>query len=159
MVYQDLIYKLLNNEFEHLHIEEGFGRKVILLNNLVIKIPKNISNDVRSCIMQSELEYTIYSKEHSDVLCPIFYYDNGITIMKRVESNPDVLLSLIPSNLTFKEMIFNLYGKEILHLADTYNLNLSDLVNITNWGYDKELKRFVCLDYGLRNNIEKMNLF
>lgn len=159
MNYDNIINNILTNKNTVFRTEHGIGRTVYLIDNLAIKIPRNNSRDTRSGICQSKLEYEIYSKEKLNMLCPVLYYNNGIVIMKRVESNPDILMNLVPRDLTFKELIFKLYGKEICYLADIYNLNMIDLVNIANWGYDTELSKFVCIDYGYKNNTEKMNLF
>lgn len=159
MDYDKLIKEILTSGDKTFETEHGLGREVYLVNNLAIKIPRNNSSDVRSGVSQSRIEYTIYNETKSKMLCPILYYNNGIIVMKRVESNPNELLQLIPNDTTFRELIFKEYGQELITLANTYNLNMIDLTNIMNWGYDKELNEFVCIDYGLQNNLNRMDLF
>lgn len=153
-------YDIANNINDY-HNEIGMGRLVILLDDVVIKIPKTRGNRDFDGIQQNIFEYNLYSKLQTDVLAKCISLKDNILIMERIESNPDRVMELMGL-----QTIYDLHSEiqkrltpDLIQSLNKNNVNIKDFLSFNNWGYNTKLGKLQCLDYGLCNSTARMNMF
>ena len=157
-----LVDDVLGGKYENVHTEKGLGRKVYIFDRVVVKVPRTTddSEDNRSGSSQMCIEKIIYENYNSKMLCPILEFYKGCIIMKRIETNPDIMLSFVPEEKEISEFLYDMYWMEIDKLVKDYNLEIVDLLYMNNWGFDEDSNTFKCVDYGLvSKEVRCMDLF
>lgn len=141
--------KEITHEFKY--IGEGASRKVYEVNELyIIKIPKGTSGKE-----QSDFENYLYNNANlkfKKYLCPILFYNNYRTIMKKAVPVKDLIsdrdLSIFDVlNFSSKDI----FKKNLKEFTKLYGLLYPDIKSITSWGLI-ENKPFL-IDYGCTNKI------
>lgn len=137
----------INKNFEFLG--EGLGRIVYGINeDYVIKIAKDEDGDY-----QCSVENYIYCNCHDSLkkyLCPVLWYKPNMIVMKRALP----LTHLVKTkNIDIKKIKSDDFYKDILILANQFDLLSEDVIATSSWGIlDKKL---VLIDYGCTTEFHK----
>lgn len=138
---------------EKLYIEEGFGRTVILLDNIVIKDPIELENLEGGGCVQNLKELEVWLSTKHKHLNPIYTTHKGALICKRLDNDPYISCSRHSIEPYEVDEIIERKVYELQDIIDKFGLSIEDLKKPSSWGFDYEDGELKCLDYGYHSEI------